>query len=74
MTELKPCPFCGREAEIVEAEKIAGFQLYQGYCFGCGARSVPMTSQEEVAEVWNRRTETVWRQIEKIEPHKEEKT
>lgn len=39
MTELKPCPFCGGEAELVEGEYGMYLVGYAIYCKGtCGAK------------------------------------
>ena len=65
--DLKPCPFCGRPAEIVEKETW-GERLYFVGCHidqrdvciavssGFGAR--PFDSVRDAAAAWNRRAET----------------
>ncbi len=59
MSELKPCPFCGGEAEIVH--KPSGFDDLDFYWVKCKDECVticnPETSEEEAIEVWNTRYE-----------------
>ena len=51
MAELKPCPFCGGEAEFVgDTQTIK--------CKNCGGAFIvtnPLISRLEVKEAWNRR-------------------
>lgn len=50
MEKLKPCPFCGGEAELYE-------NYYHGcniYCLECGVE-FECDSKEEAIEAWNRR-------------------
>lgn len=70
MTKLKPCPFCGGEAEVGQVEHSAGMDGYFTNwfirCQKCGAnieraaddyygrKSFPAG---EVMEIWNRRAE-----------------
>lgn len=55
MTELKPCPFCGGEAEPKKSHVIAEHQYWIAYCYSCGARTVPHSSEEGAIEAWNTR-------------------
>lgn len=60
-TELKPCPFCGGEADIVidpdgikEAET-GRFWAYNVVCKQCCATTGLTWSSERAAKAWNRR-------------------
>ena len=62
--ELKPCPFCGKEPELVE-EWISGGLHEGGYAWivrcnymkgGCGAKGGSRIEKEEAIEVWNKRS------------------
>ena len=47
--ELKPCPFCGGEAEIV------GYTIFWATCKECTAETKDFDTKEEAIEAWNRR-------------------
>ena len=55
--ELKPCPFCGGEAEIIRQPGY-GDKPYAASCGtgGCMAVIFPFATPEEAAKKWNRRT------------------
>ena len=51
--KLKPCPFCGGEAEAC--------QTYDGFfwkvmCCGCGNCTLKYVNKEQAIDTWNRRT------------------
>lgn len=55
MTELKPCPFCGAEANAYQVE-----DWYAVYCENrpdCRASVGEFDSEEQAIAAWNRRTE-----------------
>lgn len=54
MTELKSCPFCGREAKF---EKFYFDEHYDWKvkCTGCFAGTYFEDTQEEAAQAWNER-------------------
>ena len=56
--ELKPCPFCGGEADLRE---VTGgfFVVYCTNIKGCALNPTTLgyETQEEAAEAWNRRAE-----------------
>ena len=59
--KLKPCPFCGGEAEEIEAEE-AGPQAFVICCKSCMASSRVLFAlmcdvSEQLAEAWNARAE-----------------
>ena len=58
-TKLKPCPFCGSEAEIESfTTKVALFKKVTGKCItckSCKCRTELMLDEEEAIETWNRR-------------------
>lgn len=51
--ELKPCPFCGCEAKIIQF-----LGSYTIHCSKCGGMTDPYRSRtrEKAIEAWNRRT------------------
>ena len=50
--ELKPCPFCGAEAQIAE------YGRYSVYCLRqCVEQPIAYPSKEEAIKAWNRRAE-----------------
>ena len=60
MNELKPCPFCGGEAEFVETRqfldgKTRGYFRCKLYC----CEQMFTHIKEEAIEAWNRRVEGV---------------
>lgn len=58
-TELKPCPFCGGEAEVLHYETftINFSSVYKYYvsCKKCNANTDLKASIEDVIKAWNRR-------------------
>lgn len=61
MVELKPCPFCGGQAQV----RTMALGIAAVYCNVCHASSGAMSNKERAVEAWNWRTPT--------EPPKEEK-
>ena len=57
--ELKPCPFCGGEAEIVfQPATMFTFDVYYVCCKGCGVSTVRSARKRyQAADMWNRRAE-----------------
>lgn len=71
--ELKPCPFCGGEAAILDADYVSvgwneGYRRAYVACNSCGAsgRKIRVTNYygepegtvRDAVDAWNRRTET----------------
>ena len=61
MAELKPCPFCGYEAEKpFYYDPFDGYQgnwgSYRVRCENCSAQ-ITMRTKEKAIEAWNRRAE-----------------
>lgn len=54
MEKLKPCPFCGNEAEINGRDRL---HYWFAQCIECGATQYGKETKEEAIEAWNRRTE-----------------
>ena len=54
MNDLKPCPFCGGEAQCSEDLR---FHISWFYCPGCGAASGYRNTEAEAIEAWNTRAE-----------------
>ena len=60
MVELKPCPFCGGEAEIKKRTPgrfTSGYFSAVHYCCDIKSMSIVVVAdtEEEAAERWNRR-------------------
>ena len=53
MSELKPCPFCGKsKIRCLQADNGG---LYRAVCSDCGSMGAIENSVEKVVEVWNKR-------------------
>lgn len=52
--KLKPCPFCGGEAEIIKAQFLGG-DNYACRCVDCVAQSAFCWTEEKAVAEWNRR-------------------
>lgn len=62
--KLKPCPFCGGEAKLVDYGQEGDFEDWDVECEKCGILFVApgkeegwVTTKEEAAEAWNRRAQ-----------------
>lgn len=56
--KLKPCPFCGGDAEMQQG-KYQGLRTFYVSCLGCGARSDLEYAEEFAADLWNERVSYV---------------
>lgn len=52
--KLKPCPFCGGDAEMQQG-KYQGLSTFYVSCLGCGAQTDLEYAGEFAAELWNGR-------------------
>ena len=57
MTELKPCPFCGGEAEMLTAESMHGGYLFGIMCNDCRSRGDIYDNEAEAIAAWNSRAD-----------------
>lgn len=64
MDELKPCPFCGGEAEMLTAESMNGGYLFGIMCNDCRSRGDVYDTEAEAIEAWNTRAERTCHFIE----------
>lgn len=62
--ELKRCPFCGGEADVIVMRVTGDRMIAQYRCRKCGASTVPSKSYDkydaavaEARDIWNRRVE-----------------
>ena len=53
MTKLKPCPFCGRQPEVI-VNKAGNMAEYWIVC-KCGIESRIYVSKQGAVKAWNRR-------------------
>ena len=54
--ELKPCPFCGGDAEVASFKLgIFGHAYYYVRCTMCGATSKVQVTARKAERSWNRR-------------------
>lgn len=52
--KLKPCPFCGSDAEM-QRDKYRGLRTFYVRCWGCCAQTDLEYAEEFAAELWNER-------------------
>jgi Lar family restriction alleviation protein len=60
--ELKPCPFCGSKAKIVDyrpSSRPSGVTYYFVECEECFGKSVSKLKRDEAIAAWNRRVNEV---------------
>lgn len=58
MDKLKPCPFCGGEAELEYEVDPFGYEVSHFiHCHGCGMTCFINGTTEEDIAAWNRRAE-----------------
>lgn len=68
MSELKPCPFCGGEAEI-RHQTDPDAVVYFARCNLCGTKSIPFLSVDSAIKRWNTRHERTCHVINGLEPY-----
>ena len=58
--ELKPCPFCGAQCEMVEGSATEAVwphgTFHRVFCTSCQTRQLFHKTPEEAIAAWNRRT------------------
>lgn len=58
MTDLKPCPFCGKAAHVWEDVRFSvkpyDFPKWYIQCLGCGIKT-PVVTMAVAVKMWNRR-------------------
>lgn len=56
MDELKKCPFCGGEAEIVDIKgRESALHVFDIYCMECGVNIEKSDCLEDAVDRWNER-------------------
>ena len=74
MSDLKPCPFCGGEAEMLTAESMNGGYLFGIMCNDCCSRGDVYDTEAEAIAAWNSRAERTCKRCDRyhsvIEPPK----
>ncbi|MBQ7873744.1 MAG: Lar family restriction alleviation protein [Oscillospiraceae bacterium] len=60
MAELKPCPFCGGRARVIQSDPLEKgkkeFYVFGVYCTDCGGL-MRKCAEEDAVKAWNRRAE-----------------
>lgn len=52
---LKPCPFCGGESELLASNYITGSPDYRIVCNNCSATTARKSFIDESSSIWNSR-------------------
>ena len=55
---LKPCPFCGGEAEVFRGITYGFRYLYEPRCIKCECALGIYETEEQAIEAWNRRDDS----------------
>ena len=54
MSKIKPCPFCGGKAEIIEGTKAASDKsIFKAFCTKCETENWWSDTKQEAVERWN---------------------
>ena len=53
--DLKSCPFCGGEADVVPYSIYGKVKSYFCQCLKCGCQSRDYTTKQNAKKAWNRR-------------------
>ena len=61
--ELKPCPFCGGKAAVVESSPV--YLAYRVRCKRCGAETGMYTTAIKAVRCWNTRAERTCRNADR---------
>ena len=56
-TDLKYCPFCGKDASLYHDRISKTFESFKIYCRECGSESGSYTHKHQAIEAWNQRNE-----------------
>lgn len=56
-SELKPCPFCGEKAVVLQHISNYGNRYYFVTCIDCGNRTEYKNTTQTVMRLWNRRVD-----------------
>ena len=64
-TKLKPCPFCGREVEVIKRCSEKPY-IHGVWCKGCRCRTSFEKSEKEAVQKWNTR-KPMKRMVEQLE-------
>lgn len=66
MSELKPCPFCGGEAELHEYDNQFSEVVYIISCSKCNCK-MELNHESRLVYIWNTRTQSQCERVKQLE-------